>query len=100
MRVITANRLSDGEVVWFAHGDQWVEALQLATVLSSQDEAAALAEAQVWVAKNIVVDVYAIDVVVEGGRVVPQRLREIIRAAGPSMRTDLGKQARRAVSPA
>jgi hypothetical protein len=28
------------------------------------------------------------------GRIVPQRLRERIRAAGPTNRVDLGKQAR------
>ena len=45
-------------------------------------------------ANNEVVDVELIDVAVAGGTIRPLRLREQIRAAGPSNRTDLGKQAR------
>jgi hypothetical protein len=40
-----------------------------------------------------VVDVNLIDVTVVDGLVEPVRLREKIRAAGPTIRTDLGKQA-------
>ncbi|RWH08821.1 MAG: DUF2849 domain-containing protein, partial [Mesorhizobium sp.] len=44
-------------------------------------------------ASNEVVDVNLIDVTVINGAVEPVRLREKIRAAGPTIRTDLGKQA-------
>ncbi len=40
------------------------------------------------------VDVKLIDVDLVDGAIVPVRLRERIRAAGPTNRTDLGKQAR------
>ena len=46
------------------------------------------------------VDVNLIDVDLVDGEIVPLRLRERIRAAGPTNRTDLGKQARPDVSPA
>jgi hypothetical protein len=41
-----------------------------------------------------VVDVNLIDVEFIDGGIHPTRLRERIRAAGPTIRTDLGKQAR------
>jgi hypothetical protein len=47
-----------------------------------------------------VVDVNLIDVEVVDGEIVPQRLRERIRAAGPTNRVDLGKQARPDLNPA
>ncbi|TIY02808.1 MAG: DUF2849 domain-containing protein, partial [Mesorhizobium sp.] len=45
-------------------------------------------------ANNEVVDVNLIDVTVANGVVEPVRLREKMRAAGPTNRNDLGKQAR------
>ena len=47
-------------------------------------------------ADNEVVDVNLIDAEVVDGVVEPVRLREKIRAAGPTIRGDLGKQAERA----
>jgi hypothetical protein len=41
-----------------------------------------------------VLDVDIIDVELVDGAIVPIRLRERIRAAGPTNRADLGKQAR------
>jgi hypothetical protein len=46
-----------------------------------------------------VVDAYLIDVRAEAGTVRPVKLREYLRTLGPSVRTDLGKQARRAGGP-
>jgi len=43
---------------------------------------------------NTVVDVNLIDVKLVDGAIHPTRLREQIRAAGPTNRGDLGKQAR------
>ena len=36
---------------------------------------------------------YAVPVEIRNGHVVPKALREAIRAAGPTIRRDLGKQA-------
>ena len=55
---------------------------------------AARARALEDAARNLVVDVYAFPVEVRNGHVVPKALREAIRAAGPTVRRDLGKQAR------
>jgi Protein of unknown function (DUF2849) len=45
---------------------------------------------------NEVVDAYLIEVAREEGQVRPLKLREYLRTVGPSVRTDLGKQARTA----
>jgi hypothetical protein len=45
-------------------------------------------------ADNIVLDVEMIDVDLVDGEIVPLRLRERIRAAGPTIRRDVGKQSR------
>jgi hypothetical protein len=94
MKVLTANRLIDGEAVWFA-GGIWVETIGPADVVGDKDGEARLeAIGKAAYENNEVVDVNLIDVDVVDGRIVPQRLRERIRAAGPTNRVDLGKQAR------
>jgi hypothetical protein len=94
--VMTANRLRDGEVVFLgAHG--WVETIDRATVAVTREESKALdALGRQATAVNEVVDAYLIEVAREEGRVRPLKLREYLRTVGPSVRTDLGKQARRA----
>ena len=49
---------------------------------------------EVTVLRNEVVDVDLIDVQLVDGDIRPLRLREQIRASGPTNRNDLGKQAR------
>ncbi len=89
-QVLTANRLIDGTVVYWRAG-QWVEALSDADVFGSEDDGkAAFAAAQPSVTGNVVVNPYLFDVHVDRA---PVKEREIIRAAGPSIHADLGKQA-------
>ncbi len=90
----TANRLSDGEVVWLGANGKWVEAVEASLALTSvEDRDVAEAVAQKADADNYVVEPYAIDVSVDGGVVTPTKFRERIRATGPTIRLDLGKQA-------
>ncbi|TIO08557.1 DUF2849 domain-containing protein [Mesorhizobium sp.] len=94
MKVLTANRLADGEAVWYANGG-WAEIIDnadLADDKATEDRLEAIGATAL--ANNEVVDVNLIDVTVANGVVVPVRLREKIRAAGPTNRNDLGKQAR------
>jgi hypothetical protein len=94
MKVLTANRLIDGEAVWYADG-RWIETIDGAEIARDKAAEEMLAVAgKAAYAANLVVDVELIDVALADGRIVPQRLRERIRAAGPSNRPDLGKQAR------
>jgi hypothetical protein len=91
--IITANRLIDGTVVFQADSG-WVEDFARAAIYEGADASkAALALAKQDEARDIVVDVYAIVVELRGGHYAPKALREFIRASGPTIRTDLGKQA-------
>lgn len=92
--VITANRLTDGVVVFQAADGGWSEDFIRAAVLPDpQATASALARAKQDEASNVVVDAYAIAVEERNGHLVPKALREAIRATGPTIRRDLGKQA-------
>ena len=88
---LTANRLIDGIVLYWRAG-AWTESFAEGEVLEGPEAAkAALAAAQDFVARNQVVATYLFDL--KGDQ--PLKEREIIRAAGPSVRSDLGKQAAR-----
>jgi len=88
-QMLTANRLTDGEVVYWQAG-QWVEAYAGGEIFADAAAAdAALEAAKDFVKRNIVVAPYLFDVREDG---TPAKEREIIRAAGPSVRRDMGKQ--------
>ena len=95
-QVLTANRLLDGAVV-FQGAIGWVESLERATVATSSQEVKALdALGRQGMAVNEVVDADLINVTREDGRLQPITLRERLRTLGPSVRRDLGRQARTA----
>jgi len=90
--MLTANRLRDGEVLYWKGGD-WVLALTDGEVFPDPVTAdAALAAAGRFVKENIVVAPYLFDVRVAAGVIKPVKEREIIRAKGPTVRGE-GKQA-------
>lgn len=94
MKVLTANRLTNGEAVWLAGDHSWAVTLQAAEVALDEATEEKLARAgKAALLKNEVVDVALIDVELDSGALRPVRLRERIRAAGPTNRRDLGKQA-------
>lgn len=96
IKVVTANRLVDGDVVYLTEEGHWSERLGDACLADDKARSDALmATAERAAAAHIVVAPYAIDVVVEEGAVRASRYRERIRASGPTIRTDLGKQAAR-----
>ena len=85
--VITANRLTDGVVVFQTVDDSWTDDFNRAAVLPDpQATATALARAKQDETNNIVVEE-------RNGHLAPKALREAIRATGPTIRRDLGKQA-------
>ena len=93
-QVISANRLTDGLVVYLTPEGGWSERLADGHVAS--DDATAqqvLALAKQAESDRIVVDPYLIDVAEFDGELRPKKYREYIRAMGPSIRPDLGKQA-------
>lgn len=87
--VVTANRLRDGRVVWYGPNDTWVERIAAAEILAVGADGDALAQAQDWVRREIVVDVYTVPVETNDASVVPVTMRERVRAIGPSVRADL-----------
>ncbi|TYC51485.1 DUF2849 domain-containing protein [Rhodobacterales bacterium] len=94
MKVITANRLLNGDVVWLGKDDAWVERITLARTFDGKEEVAeGLAIGQKAEADQKVVGVYDMDVTVEDGVILPVRLRERIRATGPTTHPQFGKQA-------
>ncbi len=91
--MLTANRLRDGDVVYWRAGG-WVAAFEQGEVFPSPADAeAALAAAQKFVAGNVVVNAYLFEVRADADGIRAVKEREIIRAAGPTVRGDLGKQA-------
>jgi len=93
-QVLTANRLSVGEVVYWNVAKGWVTYLHEAEILpDDQAEGVLKSDGARSVQERQVVNPYLFDVRVDGSTVVPVKTREAIRAAGPSARRDLGKQA-------
>ena len=92
-QVLTANRLTRGEVVYWNGTQGWVLGLADAEILADDAAEGALKGAAEYVRKREVVNPYLFDVRVERGVPKPVKMREMIRAAGPSVRRDLGKQA-------
>jgi len=96
-KIVTANRLTDGAVVYLTAGDGWSEWVGEARIAASEEESAAiLALAERPQQRVRVVGPYLMEVAEEGGKPRPVSNREIIRAEGPTVRSDLGKQAVRA----
>jgi len=93
LQMLTANRLVDGDVVYWRAGG-WVQTFGEADVFAVQADAdGALEAAKKFVTGNVVVNPYLFDVRDDAGDITPVKEREIVRALGPSVREDLGKQA-------
>jgi hypothetical protein len=91
IKMLTANRLRNGETVYYTAAGEWSPYVTQAKVVTTPEEIEALAKAGAAAsAANLVVDVNLIDVA-PGGDVKPAHIREIIRATGPTVRSDLNK---------
>ncbi len=93
-QVLTANRLSDGAVVYLTPAGTWSETITDSRIAEDAEASAALMAAGLNVAGGRVADApYLIDVVADEGGVRPLRYREQLRASGPSVHPEFGKQA-------
>lgn len=84
-RVLTANRLEDGVIVYFhLDGDEgrWVKELKHASSFGEAELEDALARARTFEDRNIVIGLYDMEV---AGRNRPLNAREQIRSRGPSI---------------
>lgn len=85
-RVVTANRLDDGVIVYLADSGCWSPQIGAAVAADDDDGLALLmAEADRAIAARAVVGVYAIPVRVEPDGIVPLGQKERIRATGPTI---------------
>lgn len=85
-KVLTANRLSDGISVWLDAAGNWNEQLHAAFVARHKEAVDALeATGRQAFADNKVVDVNVVDVEEVDGVLRPLRMRERIRAEGPTI---------------
>jgi hypothetical protein len=101
MKILTANRLSDGAAVWLTRDHSWATRIEAAELAADDATAEKLERAgRAAFLKNEVVDVNLIDVALEAGAVRPLRLRERIRAEGPTIRSDFRETVRPGLSAA
>ncbi|MGL4490791.1 MAG: DUF2849 domain-containing protein [Rhizobiaceae bacterium] len=92
MKVLTANGLSDGEALFYS-AKGWGREFQQSEVAENADEESRLATIGAMAyANNEVVDVNLIDVTRKDNKLHALRLRERIRAEGPSIEY-IGKNA-------
>ena len=91
MMALTANRLIDGEVVFWSRG-RWVERFGQAE-LFAEDAPAGAAEAEAKTRPDLVVDPYLIAVQEAEDGFAPVAYRERLRALGPTNTPQHGKQA-------
>jgi hypothetical protein len=93
-KVLTANRLADGDVVFLTRGGEWSLNIDEAALALEPDAAKALeARGGEAAGQNVVTGPYLFDAERRDGRVRAVHIRERIRTLGPTVRLDLGKQA-------
>jgi len=84
-RMVTANRLHDGAVVYLGADKDWTRNVESGLVADSNDTEQLLAVAEQAAQDQIVVAPYLIEVEVVANSIRPIRFREQIRAKGPSI---------------
>ena len=91
-QIVTASRLADGVVVFLDAGGAWTERLDRAALFADKSATATGLDAgKAAESASQVVDVYAVDVTVQAGAIVPSKLREAIRARGPTILPEFTK---------
>jgi len=85
-KIVTANRLSDGAVVYLDAAGDWVKAFADAGIATDDETADALLAVASTAEQGLrVVGPYLIDVAVQNGRPRPLGTRETIRSQGPTV---------------
>lgn len=88
-QVLTANRLSDGAVVFLDADGRWTERIAAARTADKAEGEALVAAGEATAGE--VIAPYLIDVAVEAEGPRPLRYRERIRAFGPSIHPEFAK---------
>jgi hypothetical protein len=84
MEILTGNELISGATVYLDASGTWVEDLQAARIFSKEEVAERDAALAATKATGRVISLEIEEVTREQGHIVPKRLRERIRAAGPT----------------
>jgi hypothetical protein len=93
VEILTGNELISGASVYLDHTGTWVEDLQAARLFGKDELAERDAALVATKATGRVISLEIEDVEQVDGRIVPKRLRERIRAAGPTAPLSLNGQA-------
>jgi hypothetical protein len=89
LKIVTANRLRQGDVVYLTDTGKWsIHLNQSRTTRDAAELEAMLAQAGEAVEAREIVAPYEMEVVEVDGILQPLSTREIIRAAGPTVRAD------------
>ncbi len=85
-RVLTANLLQDGIVVFLGPGGVWEPSLERALLAHADNDVARLeAQGERATEVNLIVDPYLIEVETTGSALAPVEFRERMRARGPGV---------------
>ncbi len=93
MEILTGNELISGATVYLDGAGNWVEDLQAARLFAKEEAAERDAALAATKATGRIISLEIEEVSQEDGQVVPRRLRERIRAAGPTAPLTLNGQA-------
>ena len=84
MEILTGNELLSGATVYLDRDGNWVEELQLARLFGADETAARDAAVEATKATSRILSLEVETVTVRNGTIVPDRIRERIRAEGPT----------------
>ena len=84
MEILTGNELTSGGTVYLDNTGTWVEDLQASRVFAKEEAAERDAALAATKAGGRVISLEIEEVTLEQGVITPKRLRERIRAAGPT----------------
>ena len=91
-KLLTAQRLDDGAVVYFTDGGRWSNRLMDAHLSADDKQADEFLATASAGNEGLIVDAYVMDVTLRDGVIEPLRMREKIRAMGPT--TPMGMECR------
>lgn len=93
MDILAGNELTSGGVVYLDAGGNWVEDMQAARLFDKPDAEARDKAIAASAATTRIVGIEIVSVTPVDGVLVPDRMRERIRAAGPTTKNSLNGEA-------
>lgn len=93
MEILTGNELTSGATVYLAADGKWIEDLQAARLFGKEEAAERDAAIVATKGTGRIISLEIEEVEQVGGQIAPKRLRERIRAGGPTAPLTLDGQA-------